>query len=144
MPFIATKPPRQRNRRFLRPIQLRPAQVDASAASQDQSADDEQQGLLCSTCRSLITHEDQAISINGRHQHAFFNPAGIAFEIRCFQRAPGVRPQGTTSIEFSWFAGHTWQIVLCATCHTHLGWQFVGQAGSSEFYGLIASRLSSS
>ena len=141
MPFIATKPPRQRNRRFLRPIQLRPAQVDASTAPQEQSADDEQQGLLCSTCRSLITREDQAISINGRHQHAFFNPAGITFEIRCFQSAPGAALQGTASTEFSWFAGHAWQIALCATCHTHLGWRFVGQSVSSEFYGLIASRL---
>lgn len=117
--------------------------MDESAASQEDASGDERQGVLCSTCRARITGEDQALSIQDRHRHAFFNPAGIAFEIRCFQTAPGTVVQGASSTEFSWFADHAWQVALCATCRTHLGWRFTGQTGASAFYGLIVARLAS-
>jgi len=78
------------------------------------------------------------MAMNGRHLHAFFNPAGIAFEIRCFRLVPGAIPRGNPSAEFTWFSGYRWQIVLCATCQSHLGWLFTSD---SAFYGLIATRL---
>jgi hypothetical protein len=78
------------------------------------------------------------MAVNGRHLHAFFNPAGIAFEIRCFRQAPGAAPQGEPSAEFTWFSGYRWQIALCTTCQSHLGWLFTN---GSVFYGLIATRL---
>lgn len=76
--------------------------------------------------------------VNGSHEHAFFNPAGIAFQIRCFRTAPGAAAQGDASNAFTWFPGYRWQVALCSTCHTHLGWLF---ANGSAFFGLIASRL---
>lgn len=79
------------------------------------------------------------MAVNGRHQHAFFNPAGIAFELRCFRQASGAVPCGEPSAEFTWFSGYCWQIALCATCQSHLGWLFTSD---SAFYGLIATRLS--
>ena len=78
------------------------------------------------------------MTINDRHEHAFFNPAGIAFEIRCFRRAPGAVPHGEPSAEFTWFPSYRWQVVLCATCRAHLGWLFIN---GGSFYGLIATRL---
>lgn len=81
------------------------------------------------------------MAINGRHGHAFFNPAGIAFEIRCFRTAPGTVGHGPMSSEFTWFPDHAWQIVLCAACRTHLGWRFAAAKAGHQFYGLIASRL---
>lgn len=78
------------------------------------------------------------MTINDRHEHAFFNPAGIAFEIRCFCRAPGAVPHGNPSAEFTWFPAYRWQVALCATCRTHLGWLFTN---GGSFYGLIATRL---
>ena len=78
------------------------------------------------------------MTVNGRHEHAFFNPAGIAFEIRCFHAAPGTALHGAASAEFTWFAGYRWRIALCATCHTHIGWLFTGD---DLFYGLIAHQL---
>jgi hypothetical protein len=78
------------------------------------------------------------MAVNGRHNHAFFNPAGIAFEIRCFSQAPGAIPFGKPSAEFTWFPQHHWQIALCTTCHTHLGWLFTN---GGAFYGLIADHL---
>lgn len=94
--------------------------------------------IECAICGAVITHQDQALAINNRHQHAFFNPAGIAFELRLFRRAPGVSPQGEASADFTWFPGYQWQIVLCTVCRSHLGWLF---SADQTFFGLIANRL---
>jgi len=94
--------------------------------------------ILCAVCRAVITHQRNSVPINGRHQHAFFNPSGIAFEIRCFYAAQGTTFHGAPSAEFTWFAGYRWRVALCATCHAHLGWLFTGDG---PFYGLIANQL---
>jgi len=104
---------------------------------------DEDKALYCRACSARITDPNQSIAINGRHQHAFFNPAGIAFEIRCFQTAPGVLPLEAPSKDFSWFPGFSWQIAICLSCQVHLGWRFVSDTANQAFYGLIASRLRS-
>lgn len=96
------------------------------------------QAILCANCRAQITRHQMGMAVNGRHEHAFFNPAGIAFEIRCFRQAPGVMTEGPSSAAFTWFPGYLWQIALCTTCHAHLGWQFTN---STSFFGLIATRL---
>ncbi|MDD2464376.1 MAG: cereblon family protein [Desulfobulbus sp.] len=126
---------------FLRPIQLRRPKLRQEPSNQEEPAKDERHWLYCRLCSARITTQDQAININGRHQHAFFNPAGIAFEIRCFQAAPGVLPQDAPSEDFSWFPGFSWQIVLCANCQSHLGWRFLHRTASHVFFGLIDSRL---
>jgi hypothetical protein len=76
---------------------------------------------------------------NGRHEHAFFNPAGIAFLVRCFSRAPGVTCRGTPDTTFSWFAGYAWQIASCGRCGIHVGWRF--SKDDTSFYALISKRL---
>jgi hypothetical protein len=96
------------------------------------------QAILCSTCSAEITRRQHHIAVNGRHEHAFFNPAGIAFGIRCFRVAPGATPQGDPTAEFTWFSGYRWQIALCTACHAHLGWLFIN---GGSFYGLIPARL---
>ncbi|WP_052302114.1 cereblon family protein [Desulfobulbus propionicus] len=93
-------------------------------------------------CGAAITHRDHVIRVNNRHEHAFFNPTGIAFLIRCFHTAPGVAVWAEPSTAFTWFPGYCWQIVLCAACQSHLGWLFSPMAGGRSFYGLIADRLS--
>jgi len=107
-------------------------QVDDPAGLRTEGA------IECTLCRAVITHQDQALAINNRHAHAFFNPAGIAFELRLFRQAPGVSPHGEPSAEFTWFPGYHWQIVLCTACHCHLGWRFIAD---QSFFGLIANRL---
>jgi hypothetical protein len=74
-----------------------------------------------------------------RGAHRKTNPAGYTFDIGCFRRAPGASAWGEASAEHPWFAGHTWQIALCAGCGAHLGWAF--QAEGSRFHGLILDRL---
>jgi hypothetical protein len=95
--------------------------------------------LICSNCSAPITSGKEAVSVNGSHEHAFFNPAGIAFEIRCFKQAPGCLVQGDPTTEFSWFAGYRWQYATCGNCLTHLGWFFL--SGNNSFFGLISDRV---
>ena len=97
-----------------------------------------EQALLCAACSAAITDEKQAIEVGGSHHHTFFNPAGIVFELRCFQQAAGAIAQGDLSTEFTWFAGFQWQVALCSSCKTHLGWHFTS---AQSFYGLIKDRL---
>jgi hypothetical protein len=100
-----------------------------------------EKGVFCRVCQARITTQEHSVSINGRHLHAFFNPAGIAFEIRCFRSAAGTVGQGPMSSDFTWFPGYSWQIALCSVCQVHLGWRFVDTTASHHFYGLIVSRL---
>jgi uncharacterized C2H2 Zn-finger protein len=100
---------------------------------------DAEKPLICSHCSAVITSEKEAIHVNGRHEHAFFNPAGIAFEIRCFRRARGCLVQGDPTTEFTWFSGYSWQYATCGTCLTHLGWFFL--SNSKGFFGLMTNRV---
>jgi hypothetical protein len=90
-------------------------------------------------CSTPITSPEEAISKNGLHEHVFFNPTGIAFELRCFQHAKGCSLQGEPTTTYTWFAGYSWQYALCSTCLTHLGWKFLSD--SDSFWGLIGNRL---
>lgn len=99
----------------------------------------EEQPLLCKVCSAAITQKKETVSKNGLHEHVFFNPAGVTFEVRCFQRAPGCFIQGDPRTEFTWFHGYSWQYALCSSCLTHLGWRF--NSNQDSFFGLIATRL---
>ena len=107
--------------------------------SRDKTDPAEERALLRRICSASITTAAQAVSRAGRHEHVFFNPAGITFEVRCFSNARGCSPQGDPTSAFTWFAGYRWRYAICATCLTHLGWQF--QSDSDLFWGLIANRL---
>jgi hypothetical protein len=95
--------------------------------------------LLCRSCRSTVTSNRHTISVNSSHYHAFFNPAGIVYEIRCFSEAGGTVIHGEPTTDFTWFQGYSWQYCLCGSCLIHLGWYFSSAADS--FYGLIAAKL---
>lgn len=86
-----------------------------------------EQRLLCSLCRLVITDERQVLEVNGLHYHTFFNPAGLVFEIACFADAKGCRQEGVPSTHFSWFAETSWQVAICRSCESHLGWFFQGR-----------------
>jgi hypothetical protein len=98
-----------------------------------------EKAVLCRACRTVVTRLNAEISVNGKHMHTFFNPAGIVYEIRCFSQAPGCLVHGKPTDEFTWFSGYTWEYCLCGTCSDHLGW-FYSSSGSS-FYGLINCKL---
>lgn len=95
--------------------------------------------LRCAACFSSITGEQHRMKVDGSHQHVFANPHGIVFEIGCFEQAPGCRLIGLPSNEFPWFAGHYWQIAVCAKCSQHLGWRF--SSAHAAFWGLVLELL---
>lgn len=94
--------------------------------------------LLCKSCGEKICPESARSHVQGKHQHAFFNPHGLVFDIGCFRTAPGCVAIGRPSAEFTWFAGYAWRVALCSGCLTHLGWRYEGE---SVFFGLIMDGL---
>ena len=98
-----------------------------------------QKVLVCAACSATVTHENARIAHNGCHEHTFFNPHGIVYEIGCFEPAPGCRDISPPSAEFTWFPGYRWCVSHCSRCQAHLGWHFV--ANEHGFYGLILNRL---
>jgi len=96
----------------------------------------EKKYILCRNCLNILTLPSENILIDGAHTHTFANPAGIVYEIRCFNLAGGCIKAGNPSFEFAWFKGYFWKIANCAKCLSHKGWFFQSSTGSS-FYGLI-------
>jgi len=126
---------------MVRPLLFREEEtvVDVDTADRGQEEEQPEKALFCSACGHLITYENQAVEMNGSHHHTFFNPAGIVYEIRCFSSAQGCLVYGESSSEFTWFAGYSWCLALCAGCHSHMGWSF--SSGEAGFYGLIGRKL---
>jgi hypothetical protein len=100
---------------------------------------DFRESILCRQCGHHITDRDKACEVNGSHDHTFFNPSGIVFQIGCYTWAPGCSVHGSATKEFSWFAGSSWRLALCSGCTSHLGWFF--SSTDNSFFGLIFSKL---
>ncbi len=107
----------------------------------DQQHQQDESTLLCSQCAREITDVKVSKSISGSHEHTFFNPSGLLFELRCFSKAPGCFIQGEPSDSFSWFAGYSWQAAFCKTCHIQLGWCFLADTATHSFWALIRNKL---
>jgi hypothetical protein len=126
------------------PVDARRAHADARSVKAS-PRDDQQpsttfdRAICCKQCGTPITWESAAMSVQQHHQHTRINPAGVIYSIWCFAQVKNVVTLGAPSCEFPWFAGHSWVVVVCGTCQTHLGWRF--DAPGSLFYGLIADRL---
>jgi hypothetical protein len=109
------------------------------AAPGGEASVDEERAVACAACRHLLTRIVARTSVNGEHRHVCVNPSGIPYEIGCWSSAPGCSEVGAPEAFWSWFAGYTWQIAVCAACGTHLGWRFARSEAS--FYGLIVARV---
>ena len=113
---------------------------EADPDSRDRVGDGGGPVLGCRRCRFPITSRGDAVDVDGGHQHTFFNPGGVLFEIGCFAAAPGCGVSGAPTSEFSWFSGFRWRYASCLQCAAHVGWHFASSQGSS-FFGLIVNRL---
>lgn len=107
-------------------------------AEHDAGKVDKGKKLRCIVCNNEITDEGQRMLVNDRHQYSRTNPHGVKFTFACFSEACGCAVIGPPSDEASWFASHSWQIVVCRACGEHLGWIF---KGAEVFFGLITDRL---
>lgn len=113
--------------------------VTTSEKSEPKTKALEEKVIICASCSNHITDPQSKIQMNGSFTHVFANPHGYVFEIGCFSQAPGCGSGSDSSKEFSWFQGFSWQIGLCLSCSSHLGWIFSSQA--KKFYGLILDKL---
>ncbi len=115
-------------------------QEDLQVIESDEQDTEKEEAILCVQCRHSITSPRQRIEINGMHQHTFFNPYGVIYQIGCFRSANGCRYTGPATEEFSWFPGYRWRIAVCSACLTHLGWLYTSPDKES-FHGLILDHL---
>jgi hypothetical protein len=95
--------------------------------------------LLCARCRRLIAKTSDRIEMSGAHEHTFDNPDGYRFRIGCFADATGLLRVGPSSLEYTWFAGYSWQSEICAGCREFLGWLY--RSGDHRFHGLVLDSL---
>lgn len=59
------------------------------------------------------------------------NPAGVVFDLVTTGSAPGGQMYHMPpTAEHTWFPGFQWQILHCAACGRHIGWQFTQQEGT--------------
>ena len=121
-------------------LDAHPPRTGAATGTSTREQSDKPLGraILCAACSTQVSDTSQRIDVAGRHQHTFFNPAGIVYQVACFATAPGCRGIGPFSAEFTWFPGHRWQLGMCACCAEQLGWHF---AGDQSFTALIESRI---
>ncbi len=104
-----------------------------------EKVEENKKDILCAFCGKKITKLIYSISMNGKINQTFKNPAGISYEISCFYSAPGCIVRGEPAEEFTWFPGFTWSFAFCSSCFSQMGWYY--QSGEKSFYGLIVKNL---
>jgi hypothetical protein len=128
------------------PIAFKSSSVDESSEQEHTDITRRPKGfrepwVRCANCRAKIVHPRDAVQVEGEHRHRFINPAGYIFVIRCFSDWRGLIGCGAPSSEWTWFAGHTWQIQSCNRCAVVVGWLFQTPSGSRPFVGLDTAKL---
>lgn len=116
-------------------LDVRPVKVTSSGSSQEP---EQLKQYKCRNCGSKITDQQHESKFDGRFAYTFFNPSGIVYNIGIFYDAECISAIGKKSNEFSWFRGHSWQVLCCCHCDLHLGWRYQGE---DVFYGFILDRL---
>jgi len=103
-----------------------------------EATEEEERWLRCASCGARVVREAARLVVNGSHEHCFLNPSGIRYVVGCWAAAPGCVAEGERSAVWTWFPGYAWQVELCRSCSTHLGWSF---HAATSFYALIRELL---
>jgi hypothetical protein len=114
-------------------------ETSPGATPQSSLDDGPRRVLACANCQRVITSTRQRAEMNGAHEHVFVNPDNQRFRIGCFSDAQGLLRVGPASLEFTWFAGYSWQSEICAGCRDFLGWLY--RKGDHRFHGLVLDAL---
>ena len=96
--------------------------------------------VRCLHCGHVLASLADRVAVGGHRQSVHINPNGVSFRLEFYRRASGCLGAGPSTAEHTWFAGHEWQVALCAPCGVHVGWRFRA-AGESGFHGLIVDRI---
>jgi uncharacterized protein (DUF427 family) len=124
-----------------------PIDPEGSADHDDEVMSSEsQRRFRCRACGTTIAEEQDLITIAGSGPQVYVNPHGILFEILTVGNATNLFGIGESTTTFTWFAGYAWQVVVCASCTTHIGWVYdaVTDSDPQRFYGLIRAKLTDS
>jgi hypothetical protein len=101
--------------------------------------------FLCGRCGSPVALDEDLVGILDRPETAtYYNPYGIACEIRTFRRARNLEAADFSTDDHTWFEGYAWQPVGCARCGAHLGWKYDAvepYLDPQSFFGLLTSAL---
>jgi cereblon len=100
--------------------------------------------IRCRFCGSEIAHEGAVFGVDDRAAvSTFFNPQGQLMEVLTVRVAPGLRPVGIPTREFSWFPGTAWQVGACSGCGLQIGWTWRRLDGTepARFAGLLTDRI---
>lgn len=76
----------------------------------------------------------------------YCNPAGYIHETLTVHKTmkSATRMVDRPSSDFSWFPGYAWQIAVCSTCSSHIGWKFHAlnkNLKPKSFFGLSCKSL---
>jgi len=83
----------------------------------------EAKAIRCRGCLVEISDESQVFALSAGSP-LFVNRYGFVHEILTVRSAQNLSSQGEPTQVDTWFAGYSWQIVVCARCGLHLGWRY--------------------
>ena len=102
----------------------------------------DERAIRCRSCGNRVSEAESRTAPTGAgSSFVFANPAGRVFELVTVAAARGVISVGEPTHEHTWFPGFAWRTILCASCHSHLGWRF-DATSPPPFWGLIVSEIS--
>lgn len=101
----------------------------------------------CKRCKTQIaSYSDIFAMAKGNVNANYCNPAGYIHETLTVHKTSedALVIVDRPSTEFSWFPGYAWQIAVCSTCQSHIGWKFSAltkHLKPKSFYGLSCKSL---
>ncbi|XP_064552707.1 protein cereblon isoform X2 [Drosophila montana] len=103
--------------------------------------------FYCRYCNSSLAYCSDLFAMS-KHgvQTQYCNSAGYIHETNTVYRviAHAIGYSGEPSIEFSWFPGYQWHIIICKFCAQHVGWEFKAvkpNLAPKVFFGLAGSSV---
>ncbi len=97
--------------------------------------------IRCACCCVSLADPQDALPAPGGD--LFINPAGVAYEVLRVTVAHNVEVISEPSLEATWFAGYAWVVLVCAGCHSHVGWQYRASSGQTPtaFVGFVRAAV---
>jgi hypothetical protein len=100
-------------------------------ARTDEASRQGHKALRCRACSRQISDESQIFTPPDTAL-LFVNRFGFVHEILTVRAAQNLLPWGAATTVDTWFAGYTWQIVLCVSCREHLGWHYRAESSAES------------
>jgi len=91
------------------------------------------QVLVCLNCQTKLADQTSIFSMSTEGpQGTFINPNGHLHETLTLHHAINLSAIGSPSVEYSWFPGYAWTVLVCSSCYSHIGWRFTATRSSMQ------------